>query len=194
MIFNQKKFYRKSPVRTFILTPKFGSDELKFSENRRKVNKRNKKMKSIVIYYSETGNTKKVAKAIAESVAGELKSVEEAIPEELNAYDFIFVGTPVHGSRPAKKISEFLDKLPQFPGKKRAAFCTMHLGGDKITFKIIQDKFNKKGINFTGGFSCLGLSHLVANFGPKKFNKGRPNDEDLKKAALFAKKVCGIEK
>jgi len=148
-------------------------------------------MKSLVIYYSETGNTEKVAKTIAGAIAGEIKRVEETKLDELADCSLIFIGTPVHGSRPAKKIENFLDGLPELSGKKAAAFCTMHIGGDKTTFKIIKEKLEKRGIIFIDSFSCLGWSRLVGNFGPRIFNKERPNGEDLKKAAEFAKKVAG---
>ena len=146
-------------------------------------------MKSIVIYYSETGNTEKVARAIAGALAGEIMRVEETKINELAGHDLIFIGTPVHGFRPSKKIEDFLDKLPQLSGRKGAAFCTKHFSGDEMTFKIIRKKLEKKGIDFVGSFSCLGLSRLIGNFGPRIFNKGRPNEEDLRKAVEFAKKI-----
>jgi flavodoxin len=148
-------------------------------------------MKSIVVYYSESGNTEKVAKAIASAIAGDIKRVEETKSEELADYDLIFIGTPVHGSRPARKIEDFLDELPELSGKKAAAFCTMHLFGDETTFQIIKEKLEKKGIIFIDSFSCLGWSRLVGNFGPRIFNRGRPNKEDLRKANEFAKGVIG---
>ena len=148
-------------------------------------------MKSVVIYYSETGNTERVAKAIAGAVAGEIKRVEETKPDEITDYDLIFIGTPVHGSKPSKKIEDFLDELPQLSGKKGAAFCTTHIGGDKMTFRIIKEKLEKKGIIFIDSFSCLGWSRLIGNFGPRIFNRGRPNEGDLRKAVEFAKKVEG---
>ena len=146
-------------------------------------------MKSLIVYYSESGNTEKVAEAIAGAIAGDIKRVEETKPEELVDYDLIFIGTPVHGSRPAKKIEDFLDELPQLQGKKAAAFCTTHIGGDETTFKLIREKLEKKGIIFIDGFSCLGWSRLIGNFGPRIFNRGRPNSEDLRKASEFAKRV-----
>lgn len=148
-------------------------------------------VKSLVIYYSETGNTEKVAKAIAEAIAGDIKRVEEAKPDELADYDLIFIGTPVHGSRPARKIEDFLDRLPELSGKKAAAFCTTHLFGDKTTFQIIKEKVEKKGIIFVDSFFCLGWSRLIGNFGPRIFNRGHPNEEDLRKAVEFAKRVEG---
>ena len=148
-------------------------------------------MRSLVIYYSETGNTEKVAKAIALAIAGDIKRVEETKPDELADYDLIFIGTPVHGSRPAKKIEDFLDELPQLQGKKAAAFCTTHIGGDETTFQIIKEKLLEKGIIFIDGFSCLGWSRLVGNVGPRIFNIGHPNKEDLRKAVEFARRVIG---
>jgi flavodoxin len=148
-------------------------------------------MKSLIVYYSESGNTEKVAKAIAKVIAGDIKRVEETKPGELADYDLIFIGTPVHGSRPAKKIENFLGELPKLSGKKAAAFCTTHIGGDKTTFQIIKEKLEKKGIIFIDSFSCLGWSRLVGNVGPRIFNIGHPNSEDLRKAVEFAKKVRG---
>jgi len=149
-------------------------------------------MKYLVVYYSETRNTEKVAKAISSAIAGDIKRVEETKPEELADYDLIFIGTPVHGSRPARKIEYFLDDLPELSNKKAAAFCTMHLFGDETTFQIIKEKLLKKGIIFIDGFSCLGWSRLVGNFGPRIFNRGHPNSEDLRKAVEFAKRVIGV--
>ena len=146
-------------------------------------------MKFLVVYYSESGNTEKVAKAIAQAIAGDIKRVEETKPEELADYDLIFIGTPVHGSRPARKIEDFLDDLPELSNRKAAAFCTLHLFGDETTFQIIKEKLEKRGIIFIDSFSCLGWSRLVGNFGPRIYNKGRPNSEDLKKASEFAKRV-----
>ena len=130
-----------------------------------------------------------MAKAIATAIAGDIKRVEEIKSDELADYDLIFIGTPVHSSRPAKKIEDFLDELPQLQGKKAAAFCTTHNFGDETTFQIIKEKLEQKGIIFIDSFSCLGWSRLVGNFGPRIFNRGRPNEEDLRKAAEFAKRV-----
>lgn len=149
-------------------------------------------MKSLVIYYSETGNTEKVAKAIAEILNADIKRIEETNPDELNNYDLIFIGTPVHGSRPAKIIEEFLNELPILSNKRGAAFCTIHMFGHKKTFKIIKEKIEDKGINFIGSFSCKGWSRLIANFGPRIFNIGHPNKEDLKNAAEFAKNILEV--
>ena len=67
-------------------------------------------MKSIVIYYSKTGNTAKIAAAIAEGMGAQLRRVEE--PINLKEFNFICIGTPIHSFGPAKEIKNFLKKLP----------------------------------------------------------------------------------
>lgn len=146
-------------------------------------------MKSIVLYYSESGNTKKLAKTIAQKISCEAKSVSDFKIENITEYDLLFLGTPVHGLAPAKIVQEFLIKLPQMPGKKAAVFCTMHMLGDKKVFKIMKKKLEEKKIFFIDGFSCLGRSRLMANFGPRIFEKNKPDEKDLKRAEEFAKKV-----
>lgn len=145
--------------------------------------------KILVVYYSESGNTEKVARVIAEKTEANLRKIEEVRPEEINSYDLMFIGTPVHGFAPAKEVKKFLDKLPEISGGEAAAFCTMHIAGDKRTFKKIKEKLEAKKITYLGSFSCLGLSRLIGNFGPRIFNKGRPNEEDLKKAGDFGKRI-----
>lgn len=149
-------------------------------------------MKSLVIYYSETGNTEKVAKAIALGLGADLKKIDEIKPEDLFEYDLICLGTPVHALGPAKPIKKFLDKLPMLAGKKGAAFCTMHHFGHHRTLRIIKEELEAKGVEYLGGYFCKGLSRLIGNFGPRIFNKGRPSPKDLKEAENFGKKILSI--
>lgn len=145
-------------------------------------------MRALVVYYSETGNTEKVAKVIARVLSAELRRVEEA--GDVSGYNLLCVGTPVHYFGPAKPVIQFLDGLPNLSGKAGAAFCTFHNSGDKKTIRYIKGKLEEKGARFLGGFSCKGESRLVANLGPRIFNKGRPNEEDLRKAEEFAKAIA----
>lgn len=146
-------------------------------------------MKSLVVYYSKTGNTEKIAKAIALGLGADLKRVNEIKMEDIFNYDLICLGTPVQGLAPARPVKEFLDKLPLLSGKKGAAFCTMHRFGHQRALRIIKEKLEMKEISFIGSFSCKGLSRLVGYFGPKIFNKGKPNKKDLKEAENFGKKI-----
>jgi len=85
-------------------------------------------MKTLVIYDSLHGNTKKIAQAIGDALAGETKVLHagEANPADLKNHDLVFVGAPTHGGRPSPPMKEFLDKIPAngLEGVKVAAFDT----------------------------------------------------------------------
>lgn len=145
-------------------------------------------MKSLVVYYSKSGNTEKVARAVARGLEAELKKIEEVVGD-IYQYDLICVGTPVYALAPAKPVKKFLENLPDLSGKKGAGFCTMHAAGGKRTLKIVKEKLENKGIDFLGSFSCKGASSIFADWGPKIFNRGKPNEEDLRRAEDFGKKL-----
>jgi len=79
-------------------------------------------MKALVAYYSETGNTKKVAEAIAEAIYfdKELKKVQDV--ENTSGYDIIFCGFPVQAHSVPKAAMKFIAKVPA--GQKIAFFST----------------------------------------------------------------------
>jgi flavodoxin len=148
-------------------------------------------MKSLVIYYSESDNTGKLARAIASRLGIEERRIETVKPEEAASYDLIFIGTPVHGYRPNPEVTRFIEAMPRLPGKKAAVFCTMHLFGHSRVIKALRRHLEAKGLVFMGGFCRKGLSRLVANIGPRVFNRGRPSLKDLRDAADFAERVLG---
>ena len=60
------------------------------------------RMKTLVIYDSVHGNTRKIAEAIGEAVSGEVKvqRAGEVDASRLKEFDLLFVGAPTHGGRP----------------------------------------------------------------------------------------------
>ncbi len=80
-------------------------------------------MKVLVAYFSESGNTEKLAKAIFEAVESSEKeclSIEEVSGVE--GYDVIFIGFPVQSHSVPGKAEAFAKKLPD--GQKVAYFAT----------------------------------------------------------------------
>ncbi len=79
-------------------------------------------MKALVTYFSETGNTKKVANAIYEAIdfEKEIKPVQEV--KTANGYDIIFCGFPVHAHSVPSKVADFIKQMPD--GQKIAFFST----------------------------------------------------------------------
>jgi flavodoxin len=85
-------------------------------------------MKAVVIYDSVYGNTEKIAQAIGDGLAGDAKVVRvgDVNASELQAFDLLIVGSPVHGGRATPAIEALLQQLPahSLEGKRVAAFDT----------------------------------------------------------------------
>jgi len=71
-------------------------------------------LKALIVYWSGTGNTEKVAQAIKyglekASVSVKMKKSKEALDEDLFKYDLVCLGAPTHQWLPAKQIREFVN-------------------------------------------------------------------------------------
>jgi len=73
------------------------------------------KLRGIVVYDSNYGNTERVARALArgleEGMEVDCLSIGEVNPGRLQEYDFIALGGPTHMIRPSKPMKEFLEGL-----------------------------------------------------------------------------------
>jgi NAD(P)H dehydrogenase (quinone) len=78
--------------------------------------------KALVIYYSSTGNTKKMAESVVEGIKKEgleviLKDVKDVKAEELLKYEAIVIGSPTYYGTMAAKIKKLVDDSVEFHGK-----------------------------------------------------------------------------
>jgi flavodoxin len=73
------------------------------------------KLRGMIAYDSNYGNTKRVARALArgleEGMEVDCIRIDEVDPKRLPEYDFIAVGGPTHMIRPSKPMKEFLGGL-----------------------------------------------------------------------------------
>jgi len=100
-------------------------------------------IKILVTYYSKTGNTEELAKAVADGVrdAGgnaTLKKVGEVRAEELPTYNGIVIGSPVYFGGMAAEVKKLIDESikirRKLENKVGAAFVTSrHRTGGKET-------------------------------------------------------------
>jgi flavodoxin len=141
------------------------------------------KMKSIVIYDSYTGNTKKIAEVIAETLKCKAKHVKEIDKNKVAEYDLVVIGTPVHAGMPSKKIKNFLKekRIKKFC----AVFCTygVYLIGNLLARNCLNYMKRKIKAKCIGKFKCPGFYQIM------KIHKGRPNKKDLKNARKFAESL-----
>ena len=89
-------------------------------------------MKALVSYYSDTGNTKKVADAIYDAIEESEKEICLATEaSNLSDYDLIFCGFPVQSMGLPAKMEAFVKKIPE---RKNVAFFATHgsLRGDEL--------------------------------------------------------------
>jgi len=169
-------------------------------------------MKILITYFSQTGNTEKIARAIGEAAAQgnetEIKKMEEVDAGTVSGYDFIFIGSPLHASNLAAQVKTFLENLQAGAAQKLAGFITHFAPAypDQAMdgfVEPIKTACADKGIEFKGCFDCQGaltesLHDMVQksqNFsdeewaGVLKAMTGHPNADDETKAREFAKEV-----
>ncbi|MCX8082017.1 MAG: NAD(P)H-dependent oxidoreductase [bacterium] len=99
--------------------------------------------KVLIIYYSSTGNTRKMAHLIEEGVKEEdvdveVKNVENAEIKDLLSVDGIIIGSPTYYGTMAAPVKEFLDESVaihgKLDGKVGAAFSSSaNIGGGNET-------------------------------------------------------------
>ena len=131
-------------------------------------------VKVLVVYYSETGNTEKVAEAIAEEASNghqvHLKKVSEVTADSLSNYDLVFLGSACHSADLATPVKGLLDAIPNSPKFKLAGFFThaTYMSGWRKDLNIFferwaskcvtsfQEAHRVKQIDFKGYYNCQG--------------------------------------
>ncbi|MGQ9720479.1 MAG: flavodoxin family protein [Candidatus Jordarchaeum sp.] len=169
-------------------------------------------MKVLVTYFTMTGNTEKIAKAIHDEVSKEheadLKKIDEVGADTFKEYDLVFVGTPAHAGDLAGPVKEVMNSLPKSPKYKLAGFYT-HMAPiwDKEVQDALRGAFEKiakeKSIDYRGTYNCMGnpdpnVAKMVKEarkMPDDEFNEyleeaiKHPSLEDEQKAREFAKEV-----
>ena len=132
-----------------------------------------------VIYYSMTGNTKKLAEAIAAElgvVAEEAKAKGRLAEDSL-----VFLGAGKYGPLRGWGLKRFIDKN-DFQGRKVALFGTSGNGtGEEV--RILEELVAAKGAEIAGSFFCRGEFLFLVN-------RKRPASDDLDKARRFAREMA----
>lgn len=131
-----------------------------------------------VVYYSLTGNTKKVAEAIASElgVAAEDVKTKDRLAEE----SVVFLGAGLYGPLRGYGFKRFIERN-SFRGRKVALFGTSG-GGKGIEVGALEEAVAAKGAEVAGRFSCRGRFLFLI--------REHPTSSDLDKARQFAREVA----
>ena len=133
-------------------------------------------MKIAIRYYTKTGHTKQLAEAIGSAVNVEAKTVDEPLTEDV---DILFLGSAVYAAGIDKRIKKFISDISVNVGEV-VNFSSAALV--ESTYKQVKKEVETKGLKMSEEeFHCRGAFKLV--------HRGRPNEEDLKNAQEFAKRI-----
>ncbi len=128
-------------------------------------------MKSLVIFDTYFGNTKKIAEEIANQLKTTAVNVCGFNNSQLEDLELIIVGSPTRAFGPTENMKKFLKKLPEINGIKIVAFDT-RMDTDKAPSEILKfmakrfgfaaEKIEKKLIK-KGGEKVLGSKGFYVN-------------------------------
>jgi Uncharacterized flavoproteins len=128
-----------------------------------------------VRYSSKTGHTAQIAKAIAEQLVVEAKTVESPIVDDT---DILFIGGGVYFGMVSGKIKKFIKNLDSSKVKMAVAFGTA--GAQDTAIKKIKSLLAQKGIQVSDNSLLITVGHG----GHKSIN-----ELDLQKAREFAQSI-----
>lgn len=133
-----------------------------------------------VVYSSKTGNTKKIAEAIASIANCRAQSVDSFTINEF--VDLLFIGGAVYATHDHNidpNLENFIKNINPKNVKNIALFCT---GFSNEAVLKMEQILKQKTINVINeSFMCKGKFFI--------FNFGHPNNKDIENAKNFAKNI-----
>ena len=129
-----------------------------------------------VRYYTKTGNTKRLAEAMAKELGVEALPISEAVNE---AVDYLFLGNSYYAFNIDPEVKAFVSSLDKDKIGKIVNFGSAAMLNS--TYKKVKEVADKAGVAMDEKeFHCKGEF--------KGIHKGRPNNDDIAAAVEFVKK------
>ena len=131
-------------------------------------------MKVAIRYFTRTGHTKKLIDAISEAIGVEALDISHPITEPV---DILFLGNSVYVTKTGRDMRHFLQKLdPKLVGE---VVNISTAGILESSYKSLCGLCAKYGITVSKKeFRCAGEFNGL--------HKGKPDDDDARRAAEFA--------
>ena len=136
-------------------------------------------MKIAVRYYTKTGNTKRLAEAVAKAVGAEALPISVPVDEPV---DILFLGNSYYAFSIDPEVRGFIRSLDSGKVGRIVNFGSAAMLNS--TWKKVKAEADKSGIEMDEReFHCKGEF--------KGVHKGKPDEADLAAAAEFAKSIIG---
>ena len=150
-------------------------------------------MKTLIMCFSQTGNTRKIAERIRDGIADvtgqcDIESLDAADTKSLSEYDLVGIGSPVFYYKEPFNVRDFIEGLPDLGGQHWFVFCT-HGNVVGNFFPSVTELLEKQGAVITG------FHHSYANitlpFYPRpSYTSGHPDAYDLEQARAFGRDIA----
>ena len=130
-------------------------------------------------YDSKTGNTRRLAQAMAEALNTTAETVSAPLPEHV---DVLLLGSSVYAAGASEEIKQFIARLNPAQVGRVVCFGTAALLPS--TYPQVSKLLRKQGVAVEQEeFHCRGQFHFM--------HRGKPDENDLNAARQFAKRVAG---
>lgn len=148
-------------------------------------------MKCVIIYFSQTGNTRKIAKAVQSgimSITGhcDILPIKEANSKRLYDYDLIGLGSMVIIKEPPN-VTAFINNLRFVGGKHAFSFCTHGAMGGMYNPSVVP-QLKRKGLTVIGWRDWYGGGHALDMPSPNPTG-GHPDKIDLDEAEEWGREL-----
>jgi flavodoxin/ferredoxin len=150
-------------------------------------------MKTLIIYFSQTGNTRKIADCIRDGIIDvtgqcDIMTITEAEPSLFLNYDLIGLGSPVFYYKEPFNVKDFIEAFPDLKAQHWFVFCT-HGNVIGNFFPSVTQRLKKKGAIVIGFHNTY--ANITVPFYPKpSYTSGHPDVYDLYQAKNFDKEVA----
>jgi NAD-dependent dihydropyrimidine dehydrogenase PreA subunit/flavodoxin len=151
-------------------------------------------MRAIVVYYSATGNTQKIAMAIQHGIKGvngqcDIASINRKDPADMAGYDVVIIGGPLWYWRESSNLRLFAYNMPGMDGKLCALFCC-HGSTPCGFFYSLAPVLRRKGFTLIGWKDWYSSLYQVLHLPYPYLTHGHPDKIDLEEAEEFGREIA----
>jgi len=150
----------------------------------------------LVVYSYHHENTLAIAQAMAPILGAKIVAPRDTDLHALAQCDLVGFGSGIYGAKHHASLLDLADRLPDLADKMALLFSTCGAPSFAVTREFIlknhtalREKLVSKGYTIVDEFGCAGwnTNSFLRLFGG--LNKGRPNADDLERAAEFAQSL-----